>query len=138
AATGIKPRVEADLREVGLGDWEGGLLRQKAAAGDPVFDEMRRVGRWDVIPGAEPHEQFVTRITTAVERITAVHPDQRIVVVAHGGVIGQLVALALDAPMPLQLAGVDNGSITHLVVHAELWHLRRYNDTGHLDGGLDR
>src|SRR5699024_11262567 len=58
AATGIKPRVEADLREVGLGDWEGGLLRQKAAAGDPVFDEMRRVGRWDVIPGAGPHEQF--------------------------------------------------------------------------------
>lgn len=139
AATGLEPRVEADLREVGLGEWEGGLLRQKAAAGDPVFEEMRRTQRWDVIPGAEPQDEFVARITAAIQRIVARHPDERIVIVAHGGVIGQLVALTLGSPAAMQLAGVDNGSISHIVVHPDgRWHLRRYNDTGHLDGGLDR
>ena len=34
--TGLEPRVEGDLREVHLGEWEGGLFRQKVAEGDPV------------------------------------------------------------------------------------------------------
>ena len=38
---GLKPRVEADLREVHLGEWEGGVLRMKAAEEDPVFLRMR-------------------------------------------------------------------------------------------------
>lgn len=139
AAIEIEPVVEPDLREVGLGEWEGGLLRQKAVEGDPIFAEMRRTERWDVIPGAEPDGKFTARIAAAVERIAAAHPDERVVVVAHGGVIGRLVAFALDSPASMRLAGVDNGSISHLVVHPDgRWHLRRYNDTGHLDGGLDR
>lgn len=138
AATGLTPLVEPDLREVHLGEWEGGLLRQKAAAGDPLFVELAARQRWDVIPGAEPQARFVARLRAGVGRIVAANPDRRVAVFTHGGVIGQLVALALDAPVAMRLAGADNGSITHLVVHGEHWHLRRYNDTAHLPGGLDR
>lgn len=138
SATGLEPRVEADLREVHLGEWEGGLFRQRVAEGDPVFLRMQEHQRWDLIPGAEPHDVFTGRLRAAVARIVAANPDRRVAVFTHGGVIGQLVALALQAPVALQLAGVDNGSISHLVIHGRRWHLRRYNDTSHLDGGLDR
>ena len=61
--------MERDLREVFLGDWEGGELRGRAAAGDPVYLEMRRAQRWDVIPNGEPKDAFSARITAALARI---------------------------------------------------------------------
>src|SRR4051794_38614383 len=36
-ATGLEPVVVPELREVMLGDWEGGELRVRAAQGDPLF-----------------------------------------------------------------------------------------------------
>lgn len=136
ARTGIEPRVEADLREVHLGEWEGGLFRQKVAAGDPIAAELLTVGRWDVIPGAESQEDLVVRVTEAVARIVEAHPDQRVAVFSHGGIIGLLVALATGGE-PFAFTGCDNGSISHLVVTEDRWVLRRYNDTGHLPDGFD-
>ena len=43
--------VDPDLHEVHLGAWEGGLFRRKVAELDPVYLEMQRQQRWDVIPG---------------------------------------------------------------------------------------
>ena len=37
ARLGIEATVEPDLREVFLGDWEGGLLRRRIADDDPIF-----------------------------------------------------------------------------------------------------
>lgn len=136
ARTGIEPRVEAELREVYLGEWEGGLYRQKVAEGDPVVAEVAARGRWDIIPGAEPQDDLIVRTTEAMARIAAAHPDQRVAVFSHGGVIGLLVALAIGGE-PFALSGCDNGSISHLVLTEDRWVLRRYNDTGHLPGDLD-
>ena len=43
--TGLAPVVDADLREVFLGEWEGGLLRQKAVDGDPLFQRVMKEQR---------------------------------------------------------------------------------------------
>lgn len=137
ARTGITPVVEADLREVHLGEWEGGLFRQKVAAGDPIVDRLFSEGRWDVIPGAESQEQLLTRTTQAIARIAANHPDQRVAVFSHGGVIGQLVAHASGGGKPFAFTGCDNGSISHLVLISDRWVIRRFNDTAHLPGGFD-
>jgi len=119
-----------------LGEWEGGLLRQQVASGDPITAEMYAAGRWDVIPGAEPQEDPVVRTTEAMARISAAHPDERVAVFSHGGVIGLLVALATGGE-PFAFSGNDNGSVSHLVITEDRWVLRRFNDTGHLPGGLD-
>jgi len=47
---GIEPRVEADLREVHLGEWEGGLFRIKAHENDPLYLKMQQEERWDAFP----------------------------------------------------------------------------------------
>ena len=58
AAIGLEPVVERDLREVHLGEWEGGAFRERVAAGDPIIGRVLTEERWDVIPGAEPLEVF--------------------------------------------------------------------------------
>ena len=133
---GIEPVVEPDLREVHLGEWEGGMFRQRVAAGDPIIARMFAEERWDAIPGAEPADAFGVRVRDAIGRIVARHPDQRVAVFSHGGVIGELLAQACGS-RPFAFVGVDNGSISHLVVTADRWIVRRVNDTAHLPGGFD-
>lgn len=132
---GLEPIVDADLREVALGDWDGGLLRQKAAEMHPTYLEMRAEGRWDVIPNAEKSEDFAARTTRAIDRIAESHPDGLAVVVCHGGVIGALCAHATGG-RPFSLGGADNGSISHLVVSGGQWMLRVFNDSSHLYGSV--
>jgi 2,3-bisphosphoglycerate-dependent phosphoglycerate mutase len=125
------PIEEPDLREVFLGEWEGGALRARAAAGDPVFEEIFRKERWDVIPGAEPYEHFDARIARGLQRIVDAHPDGRVVAVVHGGVIGQVLH-RITGSRAFAFAGSDNASISEIVVSGDRTVLRRYNDTGHL------
>jgi 2,3-bisphosphoglycerate-dependent phosphoglycerate mutase len=128
----LTPVVDPDLHEVHLGDWEGGAFRQRVSEGDPIAVRMMAEERWDVIPNAEPAGAFAARTRRAVQRIASAHPDQRVAVFAHGGVIGQILATATSS-RPFALGGADNASISHLVVAGERWIVRRFNDTTHLD-----
>src|SRR5438093_1521770 len=65
----------------------------------------------------------------------ALHADECVVVVSHGGTIGQILAAATSA-RPFAFTGADNGSISHLVVDGDRWIVRRYNDTAHLHPGF--
>ena len=128
---GLEPRVAADLREVFLGEWEGGELRRRVIDNDPLAAALFETGRWDVIPGAEPDDEFGERIRRGIERIAAAHPDQLVVVVAHGGVIGRVMNIA-SGGTAFAFTGSDNASISHLVITPQRWIIRCYNDTSHL------
>jgi probable phosphoglycerate mutase len=132
AHLGLEPVVEPDLREVHLGEWEGGVYREHAANGHPAFRAMQLEERWDAIPGAESNASLTARTVAVLERIHQRHPDEMVAVVVHGGVIGALLAHAAKS-RPFAFAGADNGSIHHLVLTEQRWIVRRYNDTGHLD-----
>jgi 2,3-bisphosphoglycerate-dependent phosphoglycerate mutase len=132
ADIGLEVGVEPGLREVYLGEWEGGVLRKMVASGDPISHRMRAEERWDVIPGAEPADAFAGRVNDAILRLAARHQGQRVAAFTHGGVIGQALALA-SASRPFAFIGADNGSISRLVITPERWILRSYNDTAHLD-----
>lgn len=123
--------VEPDLREVHLGEWEGGEFRRRMADGDPLALRVRREQRWDLIPGAEASERFAERVRRGVERIAAAHADQLVVAVVHGGVIGEVIRLATGCT-PFAFGGADNASISHLVVDGDRWVVRCFNDTSHL------
>jgi 2,3-bisphosphoglycerate-dependent phosphoglycerate mutase len=131
ARLGLTPVEEPDLREVFLGEWEGGLFRARAVAGDPLFQKIFAEERWDVIPGAEPHDEFDERIWRGFQRIVAAHADQTVMVVSHGGVIGQLLH-RVTGSRRFAFAGADNASISEIVASPERIVLRRYNDVAHL------
>ncbi|MFD0684928.1 histidine phosphatase family protein [Actinomadura fibrosa] len=130
---GLKPRVEAGLREVHLGDWEGGLFRKMVAENDPVAQRMFAEQRWDVIPGAERDEAFAERIEEGLGRLAAAHPGGRVAVFTHGGVIAQALATATGS-RPFAFLAPDNGSISRLVRAGGLSAIRGYNDVAHLAG----
>ena len=132
---GLQPQVVADLREVGLGEWEGAAFRKHTQERHPLAVRMFTEQRWDVVPGAEPLEHFAARVRRGVTDIAAAHPDERVVAVVHGGVIGMILAMATGAGR-FAFTGADNGSISQLVVVGDQWLVRRFNDTTHLDPGL--
>ena len=131
AHLGLEPIVEADLREVFLGAWEGGLMRIKAAQNDPIMQRVRAEQRWDVIPGAESNATLGERIARGLHRISARHPDELVVAVVHGGVIARILAMATGAE-PFAFTGADNASISHIVMTGDTIQVRRYNDCSHL------
>ena len=133
ARLGVDVRVEADLREVNLGEWEGGIFRKNVADGHPISLRMLAEERWDVIPGAESSAALAGRVQAAIERIAAAHPGQRVAAFTHGGVIGQALALA-SGSRPFAFLGAENTSISRLVITADRWIVRSFNDTAHLDG----
>ncbi len=135
ALTGLEPVVEPDLREVHVGELEGGRFRIAFAERDPLIVRLLAEQRWEVIPGAESSAALAARVRGAVERIAAtLGPGAAAVVVTHGGVIGELCRQATGSD-PFAFLHVDNASITRIVVEAGgRWRLRSYNDTTHLEG----
>lgn len=67
-------------------------------------------------PDSETSAAFHRRVAGFCEAVVAAHPDQRVVVVAHVGVIDAalrwVVGLDADAPWLYELPCVGNGSIT--------------------------
>jgi probable phosphoglycerate mutase len=131
AALGRVPMVEPDLREVFLGDWDGGEYRFRAAANDPAFVRARDTGEWGEIPGAESTAALHDRVSRGLRRIAATHPDQLVAVVVHGGVVGAALAVASGAA-PFAFNGAANGSISRIVIHEERMIIRGFNDVAHL------
>jgi probable phosphoglycerate mutase len=128
---GLVARVEPDLREIYLGAWEGAAFRKHTSEGHPLAVAMFTEQRWDVIPGAEATEAFADRIRRGITRIATAHPNQRVVLVVHGGVIGMIMAIATGA-QNFAFVGADNASISEVVVLGDQWIVRRFNDTCHL------
>lgn len=129
----VTPHVEPGLREVYLGEWEGGLYRKMVADFHPIAQRMFAEERWDVIPGAESLVSFDGRVRAAIGRIATERAGQRVAVFTHGGVIGQALALATGS-RPFAFNAADNASISRVIVTQEKWYIRTFNDTAHLDG----
>ncbi|MCW3065653.1 MAG: phosphoglycerate kinase, partial [Solirubrobacterales bacterium] len=133
--TGLRPVVVPELREVNLGEWEGGEWRIRVATGDPLAVRVLDEERWDLIPGAESPDALAARVRAGVEKVVAeVGPGAVAAAVVHGGVVGEICRQAVDC-RPFAFVHSDNASITRLVAFADgRWLLRSFNDTAHLEG----
>ncbi len=130
---GLEPVVVPELREVYLGEWDGGEFRIRMAEGDPVAIQAVIEERWEVIPGAETMEGFAARVRAGIEAVAAAAgPDVTVAAIVHGGVIGEVCRQATES-RPFAFIHADNGSLTRLVIlPGGRWLLRSFNDTAHL------
>jgi 2,3-bisphosphoglycerate-dependent phosphoglycerate mutase len=131
--SGLEPVVVTDLREIMLGEWEGGEFRIRVADGDPIAARLFEEERWEVIPGAENMENFGARVAAGLERvIDEIGPGGTGAAVLHGGVIAE-ICHQITHSRPFAFLTVDNTSITRLVRYADgRWLLRYFNETAHL------
>ena len=133
AATGLQPVCVPELREVHLGELDGGAFRIALRRGDPRVAEVFAQQRWDVIPGAETMAAFEQRTRAGIERILAgLQAGETVAAVVHGGVIGELCRQA-SGSRPFAFVHADNGSLTRLVVLSDgrRW-VRTFNEGAHL------
>jgi probable phosphoglycerate mutase len=133
AATGLKPVCMPELREVHLGELDGGAFRIAVRRRDPRVAEVFARQRWDVIPGAESMEDFAERTRAGLDRIIErLEPGATVAAVVHGGVIGELCRQATDS-RPFAFVHADNGSLTRIVAlpDGRRW-VRTFNESAHL------
>lgn len=128
---GVTPRVNPDLREVHLGEFEGGRLRFEVAAKNPIIERVFATGRHDYIPGAEPYEDLTARVRAAFESAVSADEGGTIALVVHAVVIRALLADLFHAPAPT-FGLIANGgvSVVHRVGQRTL--LGGHNDVSHL------
>ena len=135
AASGLRPQVIEDLREVHLGEWEGGEYRRRMHERDPLAMQALMEERWDAIPGAESMDSLAARVGAGLEAmLTAIGPGGTGAAVLHGGVIGELCR-QVTRSRPFAFIHADNCSVTRIVQYS-VGHrvLRSFNDTAHLAG----
>jgi 2,3-bisphosphoglycerate-dependent phosphoglycerate mutase len=136
AVSGHRPEAVADLREVVLGEWEHGELLRRALAGDREYQEVVRAQRWDVIPGAEPAEEFGARVRRGLETAAAgalrAGSDMVVVAFTHSAVIAEFLR-QITGSEPFAFLSVSNGSLTRVVRMPDgHWVLVAFNETAHL------
>jgi probable phosphoglycerate mutase len=131
--TGLEPTVIHELREIMLGEWEGGEFRIRVANGDPIAARLFDEERWDVIPGAESMEAFGQRVGEGLRQIAdATGAGGTGAAVLHGGVIAE-ICRQVTSSRPFAFLQVDNTSITRIVrLAGGRWVLRYFNETAHL------
>jgi broad specificity phosphatase PhoE len=114
---GLEVRALPALREVDVGAWSG-LSRPEVERRYPeAFARWRRGGQgWK---DGETYEEMTERVVDAVLEIGAAHPDGEVLVVAHGGPIRALHAVALGLKISehrRMKPAAANAKLSHLLV----------------------
>jgi probable phosphoglycerate mutase len=92
--------VDARIKEVGFGAWEGRRHHEVREEDEDAFLAFYRDPVNARPRGAEPLPEFVTRVHAGLNHLLEVgRDDEHILVVAHAGVLRAAVMLALEAPL---------------------------------------
>ena len=138
SCTGLPLRLHRGLAEMDFGQVEGLTLAEMSEQFQELAERFRDMSDRDVRwPGGESRREFHDRVRVALDNIVTTHAGERLVVVAHGGVIASLVAQVLgDDPNDWRRYTIDNCSVTHLelATSGPIAHL--LNDVVHL-GQID-
>lgn len=129
-----------ELREVALGTLESDAM--VGATPEEVSTLLRTrlreiatiavsTGSWESIPGAETSTLLRARLTSAMDRIIATHPGQRVLIVSHAGAINAYLAALLGISQDYFFP-TANTSISVVRAQDERRMLFSLNDIAHL------
>ena len=133
-ATGLEAILDADLREVDVGEWAG-CTREQARERDPAWYQEWVDGAVAGYRGGETYLELHRRSVRAFERILEAGAGRTTVVVCHGGNIRAIVSevVGLGADQRWRIAAVANCSVTAIELRRGRVTLVTFNETGHLD-----
>lgn len=139
---GVPLHSDPGLRERGYGAFEGLLYTEIAERYPLEFAEWQARDVDAVMPAgerlAESFRAFYQRCLDGIARWAERYPQQRIVIVAHGGVLECAYraarGLSLEGPRDFQ---IKNASINRFVHRNGSLSLEQWGDTAHLNLALD-
>jgi broad specificity phosphatase PhoE len=120
--------TEADIREMEIVELPTLVLLEALSIFEPIEDYLdARAGK----PMRWPLEGRVSKVLTDIVRV---HPNQRVAVVAHSGVISSALAWFYpERRLHWWMTRVANCSLTRLRVNGAQAELLAVNETHHLD-----
>ncbi|MGH7903511.1 MAG: histidine phosphatase family protein [Candidatus Dormibacteraceae bacterium] len=119
---------DPDLREIGLGEWEGLTREQLVACYPERWASWRSEPDWDLVPGGEGADAFERRVRVAIAGLFDRHPEGDVLAVTHGGVIQVALAAVVGR--------TSRGPFTFVVGNASLTVIQR-RDGRHLIGRVN-
>ncbi len=137
AAINPRPELHVDARliEGHFGDWQGKTYEELKV------HDAARLAEWETArlkvrpPNGESVPDLAKRVQPAYQDILRAHPDQDVIVVAHGGTLQVMLVLALELPLEdYRKLWLSNASVSELHLEAGRAILFRLNDTNHLAG----
>ena len=102
AQLALQPVPESGLREQSFGRVDGMRVDDIQKQHPECWEGWLRFEQDYAMPEGESTRQFHARVMEAVHRLVAAHPDQKLVIVTHGGVLDMIYrtarSLGLDGP----------------------------------------
>ena len=116
-----------------LGELENRLCKELWAEYPEIMNCFRCENDDVPVPGGESHREFDKRIANCLESLAGKHPDQKILLVTHGGVMRSIFkhvvgCVAKTSLLPL----ISNVSYSRFCKRDGLWQLCCWNDVSHL------
>lgn len=127
---GLEVRIDEDLREYDIGEWEGKSFQE-------LFEVKRLWHHIRTDPDFAPHggespRRVVERLTGSLRRIARDHPGERVIAVAHGGALALAIGEFLNPGNTEWRHMMDNCAVSELSLDPEP-ELLSFNLNGHLE-----
>ena len=135
----LEPRIIPELSELSFGDWENRTFEEMAIALPEVAVRLLDLDDHDVgWPGGETRRAFNDRVRQAFAGILSEFHAHRVIVVAHGGVLGAFLAMVQGlSPNDPAHYDIKNCSLSEIRVTTEHTVIHLRNDACHLDQLID-
>jgi len=133
ATLSLQPVTEPGLREQCFGQVDGMRVDDIKEQHPQAWEGWLRFEEDYCMPEGESTRQFHARVMEAVQRLAAAHPDQKLVVVTHGGVLDMVYrtarSLGLNGPRQSE---IPNAGVNRIRVREGGIDIIDWADTRHL------
>lgn len=120
------PLVEMEeFAEKHFGDAEGMTFEERAL----TFPDR-------LYPNQEDNGVFSERLATGLKVISDRYPDQRVLLVSHGGVINAILGKLSDGEIGSGKTRLFNACLSHIQFDQSSWIIRNYNQVSHLEPSM--
>lgn len=83
-------------------------------------------------PNQEEREAVYERVQEGLQKIHALVPNGKVILVSHGAVINAILYLLSDGELGSGIILLHNGSMTNIQYDGEKWQILNYNQVAHL------